>query len=322
MAELAGRRQDRRREARGSRGAGFDPRITNSEGGSFDSNIGGRVFANSRGFAGSYRSTYCSVSAVPVATQNGAMERDYWFTIARDFSGLEAPELVGRTAAERVIRRLGAVKVETQRVPDHFRAARCPVVCSEICSMPWRAGRSTAQASFLAGKLGEKIASDKITLIDDGTIPGLFGSQPFDDEGVPIAAHPGDRKRRAEELPAEYLHGAQAGDEDHRQRVARHHGQRGHRARQFLSGSGRQDAGSRFCRSEKWFLCDRTDRQRCQYRNRRLFARRGGVLDSRRRTGVSGIGSNHREHAAGDVDGSGEIGNDLEFRGSVPRPPS
>ena len=64
-----------------------DPRITNSEGASFDSSVGGRVFANSRGFLGSYRSSYCSISAVPVATQNGSMERDYWFTIARNYQG-------------------------------------------------------------------------------------------------------------------------------------------------------------------------------------------------------------------------------------------
>ena len=61
-----------------------DPRITNSEGGSFDSSTSGRVFANSRGFLGSYQASYCSVSAVPVAMDNGVMERDYWFTIARD----------------------------------------------------------------------------------------------------------------------------------------------------------------------------------------------------------------------------------------------
>ena len=167
----------------------FDPRITNSEGGSFDSNIGGRVFANSRGFAGSYRSTYCSVSAVPVAALNGHMERDYWFTIARDFSGLESPELVGRTAAERVIRRLGAVKMETQRVPIIFE----PRVARSLLQNLFDAVQGMAiyrHASFLAGKLGEKIASDKITLIDDGTIPGLFGSQPFDDEGVPSRRTP------------------------------------------------------------------------------------------------------------------------------------
>src|SRR5580704_2561924 len=161
----------------------FDPRITNSEGGSFESNIGGRVFANSRGFAGAYQSTYCSVSAVPVATLNGSMERDYWFTIARDFSGLESPELVGRTAAERVIRRLGAVKVETQKVPIIFE----PRVARTLLGNLFDAVQGMAiyrHASFLAGKLGEKIACDKITLIDDGTIPGLFGTQPFDDEGV------------------------------------------------------------------------------------------------------------------------------------------
>jgi PmbA protein len=163
----------------------FDPRINNSEGGSFDSNIGGRVFANSRGFAGSYQSTYCSISAVPVATHNGdKMERDYWFTVARDFSGLESPELVGRTAAERVLRRLGAVKVETQKVPIIFE----PRVARTLLGNLFDAVQGMAiyrHASFLAGKLGQKIACDKITLIDDGTLPGLFGTQPFDDEGVP-----------------------------------------------------------------------------------------------------------------------------------------
>ena len=167
----------------------FDPRITNSEGGSFDSNIGGRVFANSRGFIGAYRSTYCSISAVPVAIQNGAMERDYWFTMARDFAGLEDPESVGRIAAERAIRRLGAVKVETQRVPVIFE----PRVARTLLGNLFEAveGRSIyRQASFLAGKLGEKIADERITLIDDGTIPHLFGSQPFDDEGVPTRRTP------------------------------------------------------------------------------------------------------------------------------------
>ncbi|HVW83263.1 MAG TPA: metallopeptidase TldD-related protein [Bryobacteraceae bacterium] len=162
----------------------FDPRITNSEGGSFDSNIGGRVFANSRGFSGSYRATYCSISAVPVAMQDGAMERDYWFSIARNFAGLEAPEEVGRIAAQRTLRRLGAVKVETQRVPVIFE----PRVARSLLGNLFEAvdGRAIyRQASFLADKLGEKIADERITLIDDGTIPRLFGSQPFDDEGVP-----------------------------------------------------------------------------------------------------------------------------------------
>jgi PmbA protein len=167
----------------------FDPLITNSEGGSFDSNIGGRVFANSRGFSGSYQATYCSVSAVPVAMKDGAMERDYWFTMARDFAGLEDFESVGRTAARRALRRLGAVKVETQRVPIIFE----PRVARSLLGNLFEAveGRSIyREASFLAGKLGQKIADERITLIDDGTIPHLFGSQPFDDEGVPTRRTP------------------------------------------------------------------------------------------------------------------------------------
>ena len=167
----------------------FDPRITNSEGGSFDSNVGGRVFANSRGFTGAYRSSYCSVSAVPVASLDGAMERDYWYTIARDFAGLENPEFVGRTAAQRAIRRLGPVKVETQRVPIIFE----PRVARSLLGNIFEAidGRSIyRQASFLAGKVGEKIADERITVIDDGTLPHLFGSQPFDNEGVPTRRTP------------------------------------------------------------------------------------------------------------------------------------
>ncbi len=166
-----------------------DPRITNSEGASFDSSVSGRVFANSRGFIGSYLSSYCSVSAVPVATENGSMERDYWFTIARNYKGLEDAEAVGRKAAQRAIRRLGAVKVDTQRAPVIFE----PRIARSLLGNIFEAvdGRAIyRKASFLAGKLGEKIADERFTLIDDGTLPGLFGSSPFDDEGVPSRRTP------------------------------------------------------------------------------------------------------------------------------------
>src|ERR1051325_9148529 len=73
----------------------FDPRIANSDGASFDSYVGRHVFANSRGFAGEYQSSYCSLSASPVAREGESMERDYWFTMARAFENLEAPESVG-----------------------------------------------------------------------------------------------------------------------------------------------------------------------------------------------------------------------------------
>ena len=161
-----------------------DARISNSEGGSFSSYAGGRYFANSRGFAGSYRSSSCSLSVVAVAQENGSMERDYWYTLARGSAGLEKAELVGRKAAERTLRRLGARKIATQKVPVIFE----PRVARGLLSSIFEAidGESVyRKSSFLVEKLGEKVASENVTVVDDGTIPGLFGSTPFDDEGVP-----------------------------------------------------------------------------------------------------------------------------------------
>ncbi len=161
-----------------------DPRIANSEGASFDAHLGRHAFANSRGFAGEYRASYCSLTAVPVARQGDSMERDYWFSAARGFAGLQPPEDIGRIAAARALRRLGAVKVETRRVPVVFepRAAR------SLLDNIFDAVNGAAiyrNESFLAGKLGQRVAADSLTVVDDGAIPGLFGTSPFDDEGVP-----------------------------------------------------------------------------------------------------------------------------------------
>ena len=162
----------------------FDPRIANSDGASFDNYVGRHIFANSRGFAGGYRSSYCSLSTSPVAREGESMERDYWFTMARSFDRLEAPEEVGRTAAKRALRRLNAVKVETQKVPVVFEPRTARSLLDNICEAVH--GMSIYRhESFLAEKLGEQVASDNVTVIDDGTLPGLFGTSPFDDEGVP-----------------------------------------------------------------------------------------------------------------------------------------
>ena len=162
----------------------FDPRIANSDGASFDSYVGRHIFANSRGFAGEYRSSYCSLSATPVAREGESMERDYWFTLARRFDGLEAPEEVGRTAARRALRRLNAVKVETQKVPVVFEPRTARSLLDNIYEAVH--GMSIYRhESFLAEKLGESVASELVTVVDDGTLPGLFGTSPFDDEGVP-----------------------------------------------------------------------------------------------------------------------------------------
>lgn len=163
----------------------FDPRIKNSEGGSFDAATDHKVLANSHGFVGEYRRSYCSVAAIPIAQDDkGAMQRDYWFSVARNLGRLESAEQVGRVAAERTIRRLGARKAKTAQVPVIFD----PMVAASILEHIFEGvnGDSVYRgASFLAGKLGQKIAGDNVTVIDDGTIPGGFGTSPFDGEGIP-----------------------------------------------------------------------------------------------------------------------------------------
>jgi PmbA protein len=163
----------------------YDPRIQNSEGGSFDAATGHKVLANSHGFVGEYRRSYCSVAAVPIArAENGAMQRDYWFSVARNLGRLESPELVGRIAAERTLRRLGARKAKTAHVPIVLD----PLVANSILGHIFEGinGDSVYRgASFLAGKLEQKVAGDQVTVIDDGTMRGGFGTSPFDGEGIP-----------------------------------------------------------------------------------------------------------------------------------------
>ena len=163
----------------------YDPRIKNSEGGSFDAATGHKIFANSHGFVGEYRRSYCSIAAVPIAqTDDGAMQRDYWYSSARKLDALESPEHVGKTAAQRTLRRLGARKVKTGEYPIILD----PLVAASILGHIFEGvnGDSVYRgASFLAGKLGEKVAASHINVIDDGTIPGGFGTSPFDGEGIP-----------------------------------------------------------------------------------------------------------------------------------------
>jgi PmbA protein len=160
-----------------------DPRIDNSEGASFSSYSGWRAFANSLGFLGSYRSSSCSLSVVPVAREGDALQRDYWFSSARELDRLESAASIGREAARRVLRRLGARKPPTARVPVVFDSLAARSLAGHIFSAV--TGEAVwQQASFLAGKLGQRVAASRLSLIDDSTMPALFGTSPFDDEGV------------------------------------------------------------------------------------------------------------------------------------------
>ena len=113
------------------------------------------------------------------------MQRDYWFSVGRSLKLLESPEQVGKVAAQRALRRLGARKVKTQQVPVFFDAMVATSILEHI--FEGVNGDSVYRgASFLAGKLGQAIASTNVTVIDDGTMRGGFGTSPFDGEGVLI----------------------------------------------------------------------------------------------------------------------------------------
>ena len=167
-----------------------DPRVTNSDGGSFEAATGRKALANSRGFVGGYRTSYAGVSAAPLAVDaNGQMQRDAWWSSARRLADVESPESVGQEAARRTLRRLGARRVPTQRVPIVF----APEVARSLIGLVFEAASGDAiwrSASFLAGKLGEQIAAPAITIIDDNVMllptgAGGFGTSPFDGEGLP-----------------------------------------------------------------------------------------------------------------------------------------
>jgi PmbA protein len=164
---------------------GADPRIRNSEGGEFNSGLYSLLFANSNGFAGEYSATSFSLGAAPIAqSEDGRMQQGYWYTAGRHFRILEDPEAVGKTAASRALRRLGARKIKTTRAAVVFDPDMAASLLRALAGAA--SGPSLYKgASFLAGKLGEQIMSANVTIRDDGRIPAGLGSKPFDGEGLP-----------------------------------------------------------------------------------------------------------------------------------------
>jgi PmbA protein len=171
------------RARRGEAVALETPGITNSQGATWSSGEGSVVLANTMGFVGGYRTSSVSLSVVPQAEKDGQMERDYWYTVGRGLSDLETPEAVGRTAAERTLRRLGARKVPTCQVPVVFD----PETAAEVMGALFSALNGYAVfrgATFLKDRVGEAVASPLLTLVDDGRRPRGLGSRPFDGEGL------------------------------------------------------------------------------------------------------------------------------------------
>jgi PmbA protein len=169
-----------------------DTRIQNSDGGSFDAGTGHKILVNSRGFAGEYRRSHCSISAVPIAQDaTGGMQRDYWYSSARTLKLLDSPESIGKEAARRTLRRLGGRRVPTQKASIVFSKEMARGIMGNIFEAA-NGDSIYRSASFFTGMLGERVAGENVTVIDDGTLVfekdgiryGGFGTSPYDSEGL------------------------------------------------------------------------------------------------------------------------------------------
>ena len=168
---------------------GFDPRIRNSEGGSVSTHSGMRVYGNSHGFLAGYPTTTHSLSCVVMGQDGEEMQRDYWYTTARDPARLEQPDAVGRRAAERAVARLGSRKLSTRRAPVVFVAEQARGLVGHFVSAV-RGGAQYRKSSFLCGAVGEQVFPGWVDMVERPHLKGELGSTPFDNEGVATRESP------------------------------------------------------------------------------------------------------------------------------------
>lgn len=175
----------------------FDTRIQNSKGASFDCSSTHRVMVNSRGFQGEYRRSYVGFSASPIAQDASGMQGGYWYSSARTARLLGKPEEIGREAARRALRLLGARRAATQECAVVFPPETARGLVGNLLSAA-NGDAIYRNASMFTGKLGEQVAGENITVVDDGTMVfehtlpngtplrvGGFGTAPFDGDGLP-----------------------------------------------------------------------------------------------------------------------------------------
>jgi PmbA protein len=163
----------------------FDPRISNSDGATFSRTAGAFALVLSGGFRGGYAGSYSSLVVTPVAEDEGGKKRrGFHYTAKRFLRDLDTPEDVGREAARRTLRKLGARKVPTCEATVVFDpdAARAILGLMGSCVM---GGSIWRKSSYLVGREGTRVASDLVTIVDDPLLPRAPGSRPFDGEGLP-----------------------------------------------------------------------------------------------------------------------------------------
>ena len=161
-----------------------DPRIKNSDGATFSRSAGAFALVLSGGFTGGYASSFSSLVVTPVAEDaDGKKRRGFHYSAKRFLADLDSPEEVGREAARRTLRKLGAKKVATCEAPVVFDPDAARAILGTIggCLMGssiWR------KSSYLVGREGTPVASELVTIVDDPLRKRQPGSRPFDGEGL------------------------------------------------------------------------------------------------------------------------------------------
>jgi PmbA protein len=160
-----------------------DKRISNSEGATVNLHEAQFITANSLGFIGGFPTSRHSLSCAVIAGEDDAMERDYWYAVARDARDLLDAQQVGRIAAERTVRRLNARQIDTMQVPVLFEA---PIASGLLGSFVGAVSGGTLyrKSSFLLDQMDKQIFSPHINISDVPDIRKGLASSPFDDEGV------------------------------------------------------------------------------------------------------------------------------------------
>jgi PmbA protein len=162
-------------------------RITNSEGAGVSCSEGVFAYANSHGFVGGYASSRHSISCSVIAELNDAMQRDYWYTSARDFADMESAEYVGKLAGERTIRRLGAKAITTGQYSVLFEAPLASGIIGSLISAI-SGGSLYRKSSFLLDSLGKQVANKILNIEELPHLKKGIASSPFDSEGVATTA--------------------------------------------------------------------------------------------------------------------------------------
>jgi len=164
-------------------GLAVDARVSNSEGGSVGSQRHSGVYGNSLGFLAGYSSTSHSLSCSLIAEDDAGMQRDHWYSVARDPADLDAAAEVGRIAGERALARLGARRLTTRKAPVAFT----PDVARGLIGHFIGAIRGSSQyrkASFLLGAAGSQVFPAYLQMHERPHLPKGLASSPFDQEGA------------------------------------------------------------------------------------------------------------------------------------------